>query len=238
MLTLIKCGAVSAGDVMELLGQQKQGMPEAVLLPSVEPDASEPVAYLKASKPLYKQHVLRVAAGRGISLAVTGDGELWSFGSGMNLQLGTSNILQTDPRPVTGRLARMIAENGGAVDIAVGGAFCLALARNGSVIMWGTMAPEGLVCNAAKGLPGMVKIAAGKRHAVFTDGESIWHCSVGESPAQPGFDRPVRLKCQVRLPIPPHPSAAPALSLLCDLVTENRLDKKVGEGRWAVCRVL
>jgi Regulator of chromosome condensation (RCC1) repeat len=204
-------------DFIELLSAgpeqaQHHGLPDAAFAPSVNPDsaapgtllqrlvgdAGKPPAYLNGARPLHEQHVVSVAAGREFTLVATRAGEVWTFGCGKDHQLATGNFVQTDARPVAGRVARMLAENGGAVDVAAGETFCLALARNGSVIMWGKLTPEGIVCNAARGLPGMVAIAAGRRHAVFSDGESIWHVTTGSGAASPGFDKPTRLTWQAR----------------------------------------
>lgn len=131
---------------------------------------------------LADQCVVKAAAGKTFSMALTGDGRVWMFGYGESDQLGNGNLIQTDPRPVTGRIARLIADNGGAVDVAAGGAFCLALARNGAVVVWGKPAPDGMLATAG-GLPPMSHIAAGKEHAVMSDGETVW--SVKYDTAEP-----------------------------------------------------
>jgi Regulator of chromosome condensation (RCC1) repeat len=200
-------------DFLELLSAvpghpQQQGAAQQSFPRSVNPNTpasalpfvpSLPPAGTLFSNPLHEQVVTSVAASRDFTLVATAEGEVWTFGCGKDHQLGTGNYVQTDPRPVSGRVARIVAENGGAVDVAAGEAFCLALARNGSVVMWGRHALEGLVCNSTRGLPGMVRIAAGRKHAVLSDGESIWHCTLGPSPQHPGFDKPTRLTWQVRV---------------------------------------
>lgn len=215
--SVLRSGAQTTKSFVELLEAvprhaQHHGLPAAAFPPSSSPDeaapprhlpespasASHPPPYLHGSRPLHEQYVVKVAAGSEFSMAVTGCGEVWTFGRAASYQLGTGNFVQTDPRPVSGRIAATIADNGGAVDIAVGDGFCLALARNGTVVMWGRLAPEGQVCNAARGLPGMVKVAAGRQHAIFSDGESIWQCKVGSPVQKLGFDRPTRLKVQAR----------------------------------------
>jgi hypothetical protein len=176
--------------------QQQRSPPlptSAAQQPIPEPDPSPQSSPLHGSTPLHEQYVVKVAAGTDCSLALTGCGEIWTFGLGRNNELATGNYIQMDPQPIAGHIAALVMENGGAIDIAAGERFCLALARNGTVVMWGHSARSGLICNAARGLPGMVKIAAGRQHALLSDGESIWQC-------KPGFDSPTLLKPQVCYP--------------------------------------
>jgi hypothetical protein len=210
--SLILSGLHSSDDFLqflEMMSKQSQHHSWPIVAASVagDPDAKsraqellEPATcappYLNGSSPLHEQYVVKVAAGIECSLALTGCGEVWTFGLGNHLELATGNYMQTDPRPITGQVAGLIAENGGAVDIAVGDDFCLALARNGSVVMWGQLAITGHICNAADGLPGMIKIAAGRHHALLSDGEYVWQYKV-DCNAKPGFDSLTRLIPQV-----------------------------------------
>ena len=181
--------APSLGGALQLpfkLGNEPSGTEEQPQLP-----------------PLCERFVAHAAAGANFSVAVTGTGEVWTFGCGAERQLATGNWIQTDARPVTGRVAAMLSENGGAVDVAAGESFCLALARNGCVILWGRMAPDGHVCNS-RGirLPGMIKIAAGKQHALMSDGESVWQLKLRGARASPDLPGPVRLQFNVCFLLP------------------------------------
>ena len=53
----------------------------------------------------------------------------------------------TAARQVEGALRRVLADNGGAVKLAAGGAFCAALTRSGLVVLWGQ--PRGAAAGAA-----------------------------------------------------------------------------------------
>ena len=55
------------------------------------------------------QSAVKVAASRQFSAAVTGSGEVWTFGMGLHFELGTSEVIQGSPRPVQGKLATLIA---------------------------------------------------------------------------------------------------------------------------------
>ena len=71
-------------------------------------------------------------------------------------------------------------ENGGAIALAAGGTFCLALTARGKVIVWGKIGgPAGQrgtrpAVAEIMGLPRITSIAAGQSHALMTDGERVW----------------------------------------------------------------
>ena len=73
-----------------------------------------------------------------------------------------------------------LQENGGAVALAAGGTFCLALTARGKVIVWGKIGgPAGQrgtrpAVAEIMGLPRITSIAAGQSHALMTDGERVW----------------------------------------------------------------
>lgn len=153
---------------------------------------------------LHEMAVTKVAAGWACSAALTTTGEVWMFGYSYDRLFANGNAVQTEGRPIDGRPARLIAENGGAIDIVIGFQYCAALARNGSVVLWGKVAPEGVVVNWSIGseaqvrsltsiqdamtegalgrftgvLPAMTHLAAGKSQLVMSNGEGVWHMRV------------------------------------------------------------
>jgi hypothetical protein len=90
-------------------------------------------------------HPLQLSAGRFMSAAVTAAGEVWTFGGGVGGEQRSSGThggthgggLSSAPRRVEGLLAQVLADNGGAVKVAAGGAFCVALTASGRVVLWG-----------------------------------------------------------------------------------------------------
>lgn len=85
------------------------------------------------------EKVMQVAASSYFSAAVTMTGEVWTFGACFNGSLGGERDWSTSPQRVSGALADMLADNGGAVRIAAGGTFCAALTAFGRVVMWGKL---------------------------------------------------------------------------------------------------
>ena len=75
-----------------------------------------------------------------------------------------------------------LQEHGGAVDVAVGANFCMALTRNGSVIAWGDVPADpdsketfaSIIVGKEEGLPRMSHIAAGATFGLMSDGERVW----------------------------------------------------------------
>ena len=73
-----------------------------------------------------------------------------------------------------------LQESGGAIALAAGGTFCLALTAMGKVIVWGKIGgPAGQrgsrpAVAEVMGLPPITSIAAGQSHALMTDGERVW----------------------------------------------------------------
>lgn len=73
-----------------------------------------------------------------------------------------------------------LQESGGAIALAAGGTFCLALTAMGKVIVWGKIGgPAGQRSSRPAvaeimGLPPITSIAAGQSHALMTDGERVW----------------------------------------------------------------
>ncbi|KAI3431790.1 hypothetical protein D9Q98_010543 [Chlorella vulgaris] len=91
------------------------------------------------------QRIVQLSAGRFMSAAVTAAGEVWTFGGGFGAEQRSSGThggthyggLSSAPRRVDGLLAQVLADNGGAVKVAAGGAFCVALTASGRVVLWG-----------------------------------------------------------------------------------------------------
>lgn len=73
-----------------------------------------------------------------------------------------------------------LQESGGAIALAAGGTFCLALTAMGKVIVWGKIGgPAGQrgsrpAVAEVMGLPPITSIAAGQSHALMSDGERVW----------------------------------------------------------------
>ena len=83
------------------------------------------------------------------------------------------------------RLMQAIADNGGAVAVETGGAFCICLTASGRVVLWGKLssgratAPGSSSRNLPRvaevmDLPRIKHIAAGHLHALLSDGERVW----------------------------------------------------------------
>ena len=77
-------------------------------------------------------------------------------------------------------LAQVLQENGGAIALQAGGTFCMALAAQGKVVVWGKIGVPaerqrgGPMVAEIMGLPPIISIAAGQSHALMTDGERVW----------------------------------------------------------------
>lgn len=74
-----------------------------------------------------------------------------------------------------------IEENGGAVSVETGGAFCICLTGSGHAIVWGKLghAPHSGASRTPAvaeimGLPRVQHIAAGHSHALLSDGDRVW----------------------------------------------------------------
>ncbi|PSC69269.1 snurportin-1 [Micractinium conductrix] len=94
------------------------------------------------------ERIVQIAAGRFMSAAVTAAGEVWTFGGGFNGELGSAGASWSPgPRRVDGILAQVLKDNGGALKVAAGGAFCCALTRSGRIVLWGQ--PRGSEAAAA-----------------------------------------------------------------------------------------
>eukprot|EP00892_Ulva_mutabilis_P000121 jgi/Ulvmu1/10109/UM006_0059.1 len=140
---------------------------------------------------LHELAVVKAAAAGPCSVALTASGEVWMFGYGHEQQFANGNAVQTEGWPVDGRPARLIAEQGGAVDVVAGAAFCAALTRSGAVVLWGRGAAQGMLCSGGtarfvQALPKMTRVAAGRAHLLMSDGADVWHLRVrsdAESPA-------------------------------------------------------
>ena len=64
---------------------------------------------------------------------------MWTFGADYNGALGSDSSWSTSARQVSGQLADIIEAGGGAVQVAAGGTFCLALTATGRVVVWGKL---------------------------------------------------------------------------------------------------
>lgn len=191
---------------------------------------------------LHEMAVTKVAAGKECSAALTATGEVWMFGFSHDRLFSNGNAVQTDGRPIEGRPARLIAENGGAIDIVIGLHYCAVLARNGAVVLWGKVAPEGVLVNwsaatpsrrsassiqdsmmgghagRAASLPAMTHIAAGRAQLVMSNGEGVWHMRVIQDSWDRTADTIQRMNFDVRV----YPLSFCLMLLCCDNETEAR----------------
>jgi uncharacterized repeat protein (TIGR01451 family) len=128
-------------------------------------------------------NVARIAAGDEFSLALREDGTIWAWGSNSNGQLGPgagNGDLNPHPNAVL-----VTGLPGGMANVSAGGAFCLALASDGTIWSWGDNSSRQLghgVGSSKTPIPGqipnfgnVVSIAGGLHHSVAlkSDG-SIW----------------------------------------------------------------
>jgi alpha-tubulin suppressor-like RCC1 family protein len=132
-------------------------------------------------------HVVAIAAGDAHTLAVRDDGSLWAWGNSSNGQLGDGCQINVNcvnafvPQPVPGVT--------GAVAVAAGATWSMALTKDGRVWTWGWNAlgqlGNGCTINVncddtsvpkpVPGLTGVVAIAAGEQHAMAVDQDgTIW----------------------------------------------------------------
>ena len=91
------------------------------------------------SSGLENQEVVACDASRYFSVAATSTGQVWTFGACYNGSLGSDSSWSTSAQQVSGPLADAIADGGGAVRVAAGGTFCLALTAQGRVVVWGKL---------------------------------------------------------------------------------------------------
>ncbi|KAG1680811.1 hypothetical protein FOA52_008144 [Chlamydomonas sp. UWO 241] len=140
--------------------------PLSSLLHRLGPDADASLAATLASG-LESRRVVETSASRYFSLAVTSCGEVWTFGACYNGALGSGASWSTSAQQVSGALASVIADNGGATRVAAGGTFCVALTATGKVVVWGKVpggaesASAAAAAAAGRGLGGLVWASAG-----------------------------------------------------------------------------
>ena len=91
------------------LGGMLNAKPSSVLsYPAMQEFQGESV-----QRSLHELGVTKVAAGVSCSAALTTTGEVWMFGYSYDRLFANGNAVQTEGRPIDGRPARLIAENGG-----------------------------------------------------------------------------------------------------------------------------
>jgi alpha-tubulin suppressor-like RCC1 family protein len=141
--------------------------------------------------------IVDVAAGMRFSLAVLGDGSVWSWGRNTRGELGTGSLA---PRP---GLARVKAVTGSGdlddvVRVAAQGQFAVALLRDGRVVTWGGVSSGSGNATRPLEIPGaptdVVAVAAGQLHtlALRADGTvTAWgddfRGQLGDGPAFVGL---------------------------------------------------
>ena len=120
--------------------------------------------------------VIQIAAGGSFSLALKSDGTVMAWGNNQSGELGDRKAPTDSSIPVQ---VKGLGPGSGVVEVAAGGAFCLALKSDGTVLAWGHNKAGELgdgkpgvdspVPVQVKGLgkgSGVVAIAAGGAHAV------------------------------------------------------------------------
>lgn len=132
-------------------------------------------------------HVVAVAAGDAHTLAVRDDGTLWAWGNNSNGQLGDG--CQINVTCTNAFVPHQVAGITGAVAVAAGSTWSMALTKDGQVWAWGwnlsgqlgngcavnVNCVDSSVPAAVTGLKGVVAIAAGQEHAVALDeGGTVW----------------------------------------------------------------
>ncbi|EFJ52699.1 hypothetical protein VOLCADRAFT_85945 [Volvox carteri f. nagariensis] len=86
---------------------------------------------------LEREIVVGVAASKYFSAALTEAGEVWTFGACYNGSLGSHSSWSTSAQKVSGSLAAVLEDSGGARRVVSGGSFCAALTASGRVVVWG-----------------------------------------------------------------------------------------------------
>lgn len=118
-----------------------------------------------------------VSASSCYSIGCTSSGEVWSWG-GTNRHQGQEDQM-AGPRPLTGELAEEIRSLGGAVKVAAGLNFALALTAEGKVVAWSTDKGAEDKGFTLRDFPAISEISAGSDHALITDGARVWSMSRG-----------------------------------------------------------
>lgn len=123
-------------------------------------------------------NVTSFSAGNQHSLAVTADGKVWAWGYGLMGQLGQPGLLNSAIIPIE------VAAVTGAVAVAAGADFSLALRSDGTVWSWGSgiygtlgrgQSIDTVIPAPVAGLRNIVAISAGESHALALDENgAVW----------------------------------------------------------------
>ncbi|KAF5836766.1 hypothetical protein DUNSADRAFT_5456 [Dunaliella salina] len=123
--------------------------------------------------------VVSIAASSKFSVAVTEEGNVWTWGLSYDGALGFSSAWSTSPQKIGGVLASVISDNGGAQSAVAGATFCLVLTKNGKSIVWGRV-PGGRASTPSSSLSGTAS-APQLPHSLHSSLHSLVLDSSGQS---------------------------------------------------------